>query len=200
MDRLLVLYYMRPGYVHAVARSIAGAAQSAGAAVYIGPTHRGRVLNVASATRRAPESSKPPLFAPSTRRGGLEVVVVYSPIRLRGGLPMVTTQQRSGRFRGMLAIQNMQRLRGSARPPTTQVGIRSEQQPPSNAPIPRPGGAVDVLESTSRVQARELLSAALANCYACQNWLLSPTATLDRAQLSIAMVIRDVNALEKLLR
>jgi hypothetical protein len=113
---------------------------------------------------------------------------------------MVATLQRSGRFRGMLSIQNRQRLRGSAGSPTAQVGIRPEQQPSSDAAIPRPRGAVDVLESEMRVQARELLSAALANCYACQNWLSSPAAAIDRAQLSIARVIRDVKALEKVLQ
>jgi hypothetical protein len=49
-------------------------------------------------------------------------------------------------------------------------------------------------------RAKELLSAALANCQASQNWLSLPTADMDRARLSIENVIRDVGELGEMLR
>jgi hypothetical protein len=46
-------------------------------------------------------------------------------------------------------------------------------------------------------RAKELLSAALANSDACRNWLANPAPNLDRAQLSIQRVIRDLNDLSQ---
>jgi hypothetical protein len=46
---------------------------------------------------------------------------------------------------------------------------------------------------------KELLSAAVANSKACQNWLLRPKPNLERARVSIAHVIRDVNDLARML-
>jgi hypothetical protein len=46
---------------------------------------------------------------------------------------------------------------------------------------------------------KELLSAAVANSKACQNWLSRAKPNLERARLSIAHVIRDVNDLARML-
>jgi hypothetical protein len=46
---------------------------------------------------------------------------------------------------------------------------------------------------------KELLSAAVANSKACQNWLSKPKPNLERARVSIAHVIRDVNDLARML-
>jgi hypothetical protein len=46
---------------------------------------------------------------------------------------------------------------------------------------------------------KELLSAAVANSKACQNWLSRPKPNLERARLSISHVIRDVNDLARML-
>jgi hypothetical protein len=48
-------------------------------------------------------------------------------------------------------------------------------------------------------RAKELLSAAVANSKACQNWLSKAQPNLERARVSIAHVIRDVNDLARML-
>jgi hypothetical protein len=45
----------------------------------------------------------------------------------------------------------------------------------------------------AQYQLRELLSAALANSHACENWLRGPTPNLPRARLSVANVTRDLH-------
>jgi hypothetical protein len=45
---------------------------------------------------------------------------------------------------------------------------------------------------------KELLSAAVANSKACQNWLSKAKPNLERARVSIAHVIRDVNDLARM--
>jgi hypothetical protein len=45
---------------------------------------------------------------------------------------------------------------------------------------------------------KELLSAAVANSKACQNWLSKAKPNLERARVSIDHVIRDVNDLARM--
>jgi hypothetical protein len=46
---------------------------------------------------------------------------------------------------------------------------------------------------------KELLSAAIANSKACQNWLSKAKPNLERARVSISYVVRDVNDLARML-
>jgi hypothetical protein len=57
----------------------------------------------------------------------------------------------------------------------------------------------DVSKGPPDPRIRELFSAAVANSKACQNWLSKPKPNIERARVSIAHVIRDVDDLARLL-
>jgi hypothetical protein len=198
MEKLWVLYHMRPGYLQAIGESILGIAQSAGAAVHMRPLNRGHGLHHVIGPRAASQPGKPRPFASATR-SGLEIVVIYSPIQFRGGASWGAALPPSGHFRGKPAARMGQRWRGRVGRSAVDAERPAVHKPPSDIPVPGPVETPAVPEATMRRQAAELLSAALANCHACQNWLLSPVANVDRARLTIAKVIRDVKALERLL-
>ena len=78
------------------------------------------------------------------------------------------------------------KARATVPPPT---GSSSDYQPTAG------GGAKVIADS----RMKELLSAAVANSKACQNWLSKAKPNLERARISIAYVMRDVNDLARML-
>ena len=55
-------------------------------------------------------------------------------------------------------------------------------------------------QSSMPLRLKELLSAALANAQACENWLSKPTLDLGQARRSIVKVTRDVTAIAQMIQ
>jgi hypothetical protein len=55
-------------------------------------------------------------------------------------------------------------------------------------------------QSSMPLRLKELLSAALANSQACENWLSKPTLDLGQARRSIVKVTRDVTAIAQMIQ
>lgn len=174
MERLLVLYYMRAGYLRATARAIIGAAQSVGAVARIGSP--GTVMPfLPYEPRRGIAATREPLFGVSA--------VVISPLG-RGSAyrSSVHSILRTVAFRGMRGTKY-------------RKGLALGSALKARATAPSQGGSLGDLRADPRM--KELLSAAIANSKACQNWLSKPEPNLERARVSIDHVIRDVNDLAR---
>ncbi len=182
MERLMVLYYIRSGYVRVTAKTIIDAARSVGAIARIKSAGM-PVLPYEPGRRLTGE----PFF-------GVGAVLICPLGRGRADDSYLRSILRPVTFRGMRGLRNpgapalgsAARARAAALPSN---GSLSDLQPVA-------GG-----ESTVIVDPRlkELLSAAVANANACQNWLSRAKPNLERARVSIAHVIRDVNDLARML-
>jgi len=184
MERLVVLYYIRAGYLGVTAKTIVDAARSAGAVARIKSP---RMPFLPYEPRRGISASSEPFF-------GVDAVLICP---LGRGIALhssIRSILRSVAFRGVtgmmnpkaLALRNAVKARGTVLPPTSFV---TDSQPMTG---PESKGIADP-------RMKELLSAAVANSRACQNWLSKAKPNLERARVSIAHVIRDVNDLARML-
>jgi hypothetical protein len=174
MQRLVVLYYIRSGYLRVTAKTILDAARSVGAVARI-------------------KSPRMPFWPYEPGRGS---AVSGEPFFGVGAVVICPLGQvsRLVAFGGMTGRRNLKALAlGSAVKARATVlmptSSSSDSQPPT-------GG---VSKFIADPHMKELLSAAVANSKACQNWLSRPKPNLERARLSIAHVIRDVNDLARLI-
>jgi len=173
MERIMVLYYIRSGYSQVTVNTVIDSARSVGAVVGI-QVQRTRFLPFKPA-KRTPMTGEPffgvgAVFICPLGRGGADSASIRS-------------IQRPVPFRVISGMRYPKRLvsGGGLKAPVTQPIIGDVSKGP---PDPR---------------IRELLSAAVANSKACQNWLSKPKPNLERARVSIAHVIRDVDDLARLL-
>jgi len=173
MQRLMVLYYIRSGHLRATAKTIVDAARSVGAVARIKST---RMPFWPYEPGRGSAASREPFF-------GVGAVVIC-PLGQGSGLVALG---------GMTGRQNLQELAlGSAVKARATVLLPMSS---SNDSPPLTGAEAKVIADPHM---KELLSAAVANSKACQNWLSKPKPNLERARVSIAHVIRDVNDLARL--
>ena len=184
MERLVILYYVRSGYLRVTAKTIIDAAQSVGIAARI-------------------KSPGMPVWPYEPRRGtaatgepffGVSAVVVCPLGRGSAYHSSIDSMLRPVAFRRMTGMKNLEafasdsavKARATVPPPT---GSSSDYQPTAG------GGAKVIADS----RMKELLSAAVANSKACQNWLSKAKPNLERARISIAHVMRDVDDLARML-
>jgi hypothetical protein len=170
----MVLYYIRSGYLRVTAKTIVDAARSVGAVARI-------------------KSPRMPVWPYEPGRGtaaggdpffGVGAVVICP---LGQGNGLVSFGRMTGRQNlKPLALGSAVKARATVLLPT---GSSSDSQPLT-------GGEPKFIADPHM---KELLSAAVANSKACQNWLSKPKPNLERARVSIAHVIRDVNDLARLL-
>jgi hypothetical protein len=181
MERLMVLYYIRSGYVRVTAKTIIDAARSAGAIA------------------RIKSAGMPILYEPGRRLTGVPFFGVGAVLIC----PLGRGRADDSSLRSILRPVTFRGMRGLRKPGAPALGsaarTRAAALPPNGSlsdPQPVTGG-----ESTVIVDPRlkELLSAAVANANACQNWLSRAKPNLERARVSIAHVIRDVNDLARML-
>jgi len=184
MERLMVLYYIRAGYSRVTTKTIVDAAEAVGAVARI-------------------KSPRMPLFPYEPGRGiratsepffGVGAVLICPFGRGSACRSSIDSTLGSVAFRGVTGMMNPKALalgsavntRATALSPT---GSSSDVQPMTG----------DESKGIADPRAKELLSAAVANSKACQNWLSRPKPNLERARVSIAHVIRDVNDLARML-
>jgi hypothetical protein len=184
MERLMILYYVRSGYLRVTARTIIDAAQSVGAVARV----RSPGMPVwPYEPRRGTAAAGEPFY-------GVGAVVVCPLGRGSAYRSFIDSMLRPLAFRRMGGMKNLKALaldsaveaRATVLPPT---GSSSYSQPTT-------GGESKVI-ADSRM--KELLSAAVANSKACQNWLSKAKPNLERARISIAHVMRDVDDLARML-
>jgi hypothetical protein len=184
MERLMILYYVRSGYLRVTAKTIIDAAQSVGAVARI----KSPGIPVwPYEPRRGTEATGEPFF-------GVGAVVVC-PLG-RGGAyrSSIDSMLRPVAFRAMTGMKNLNALASHS-----ALNARATVLPPAGSS----GDSQSTTGSGSKVVAdsrmKELLSAAVANSKACQNWLAKAKPNLERARISIAHVMRDVNDLARML-
>jgi hypothetical protein len=183
MERLMVLYYIRAGYVEATANTIIGAARSVGAVARIKSP---RVPFLPYEPRRGLAASREPYF-------GVGAVLICRLGRGSAYRSSIQSILRSVTFRGVSGVMNPRVLDlGSAVKARTTIVLPTS---PSSELPPMPGGES---KGIADPRMKELLSAAVANSKACQNWLSKAKPNLERARVSIAHVIRDVNDLARM--
>jgi hypothetical protein len=184
MERLMVLYYIRAGYSRVTMKTIVDAAQSVGAVARI-------------------KSPRMPLFPYEPGRGiratsepflGVGAVLICPLGRGSAYRPSIDSILRSVYFRGVTGMMNPKAL-ALGRAVRVRAPILSPTVPSSDLQ-PVTG---DESKGIADPRMKELLSAAVANSKACQNWLSRPKPNLERARVSIAHVIRDVNDLARML-
>jgi hypothetical protein len=183
MERLMVLYYVRAGYLGVTAKTIVDAAQSAGAVARIKSP---RIPFLPYEPRRRISASSQPFF-------GVAAVLICP---LGHGIAYhssIRSILRSAAFRGVTGMTNPRALAsgGAAR-------ARATVLPPTRSLTdPQPTTGYES-KGIADPRMKELLSAAVANSKACQNWLSKAKPNLERARVSIAHVIRDVNDLARM--
>jgi hypothetical protein len=184
MERLLVLYFIRAGYLGVTVKTIMEAARSVGAVAGI---KSDRMPSLPYEPGRRASATGEPLF-------GVGAVLICPLGRGRGDHSSLRSILRPVAFRGIRGMQIAKALAsgGAAKVPA--------------AVLPPDGSAGDlrpISRGESKVIAdprmKELLSAAIANSNACRNWLSRAQPNLERARVSIAHVIRDVDDLARML-
>ncbi len=174
MQRLMVLYYIRSGYLRVTVKTIVDAARSVGAIARIKSP---RMPFWPYEPGRGSAASGEPFF-------GVGAVVICP---LGHGSGLVALGGMTGRQSlKALALGSAAKARATVLLPT---GPSSDSQPLT--------GVESKFNADPHM--KELLSAAVANSKACQNWLSKPKPNLERARVSIAHVIRDVNDLARML-
>jgi hypothetical protein len=184
MERLMVLYFIRAGYLGVTVKTIMDAARSVGAIAGI-KSDRMPLLPYEPA-RRA--------FATGEPFFGVSAVLICPLGRGRRDHSSLRSLLRPVVFRGIRGMQipKAPASGGAAR-------VRAEVLPPDGPPgdlQPISGGESKVIADP---RMKELLSAVIANSNACRNWLSKAQPNLERARVSIAHVIRDVNDLARML-
>jgi hypothetical protein len=184
MERLMVLYYIRAGYLGVTAKTIADAARSAGAVARIKSP---RMPFLPYEPRRQISASSEPFF-------GVGAVLICPLGRGIAYHSSIRSILRSVAFRGVTGMMNPKALAlGSA------VKARATVLSPTTSSLtdsqPMTGHES---KGIADPRMKELLSAAVANSKACQNWLSKAKPNLERARVSIAHVIRDVNDLARM--
>jgi hypothetical protein len=185
MERLMVLYYIRAGYLGVTAKTIVDAARSAGAVARI-------------------KSPRIPFFPYEPRRGGISAssepffgvgAVLICPLgRGMAYHSSIHSILRSVAFRGVTGMMNPK-----ARALSGAVKARATGRSPTSSFADSQPMTGNESRGIADPRMKELLSAAVANSKACQNWLSKDKPNLERARVSVAHVIRDVNDLARLL-
>jgi hypothetical protein len=183
MERLLVIGYIRAGYLAVTAKAVMDAARSAGVVARIkSPRLPSLPYEPARRTAAAGESfaGVAAVFICPLGRGGA----------YRHSLPSIP---RTVTFRGMTGIKNPRVIAFGGAAETRAAILSSAGSPSDLQPIT--GGESKVATDP---RMKELLSAAIANSNACQNWLSKAPPNLERARVSIGHVLRDVNDLARM--
>lgn len=185
MERLLALYYVRPGYLRGMANSIIGAARSVRAIAHIKFT----------STQYSPHKigRGPTTVVRGAGVLGVRAVVLWPLGRHGVNHSILHTISGPAGFRGMTRF----RKRGEA-DMATVISARAPVIPPNNASVDLQPRATGESKFTVDPRIKDLLSAAIANSKACQNWLSKPTPNLERAGVSIVHVIRDISDLARM--
>ena len=179
----MVLYYIRAGYLGVTAKTIVDAARSAGAVARIKPP---RMSFLPYAPRRGISVNSKPFF-------GVGAVLICPLGRGIADQSSIHSILRSVAVRGVTGMMNPKALAlgsdvkapATALSPTSSLTDSQPMTEHESKGIPDP-------------RMKELLSAAIANSKACQNWLSKAKPNLVRARVSIAHVIRDVNDLARM--
>jgi hypothetical protein len=184
MQRLMILYYVRSGYLRVTVKTIIAAAQSVGAVARIKSP---RMPFWPYEPRKGTAATSEPFF-------GVGAVVICPLGSGSAYHSSIDSMLSPVPFRGMTGMKNLKALASDS-----AVKARATVLPPNSSlsdSQPITGGESKVI-ADSRM--KELLSAAVANSKACQNWLSKAKPNLERARISISHVIRDVNDLGRML-
>jgi hypothetical protein len=183
MERLMVLYYIRAGYLGVTAKTIVDTARSAGAVARIKSP---RIPFLPYEPPREISAGSEPFF-------GVGAVLICPLGRGIAYNSSIHSILRSVAFRGVTGMMNPKALAlGSA------VKARAAVLSPTRSLTGSQPPTGHESKGIADPRMKELLSAAAANSKACQNWLLKAKPNLERARGSIAHVIRDVNDLARM--
>jgi hypothetical protein len=183
MERLMVLYYIRSGYGRATAKTIIDAAQSVGAVARITSP---RMPFLPYMPGRGTAATNAPYF-------GVGAVVMYAIGPRNSYHASIQSILRPIAFPRSTGMKNRRDLALNS---AVEAGAAVLT---ANSPLSDSQPTRGESEFIADARMKELLSAAVANSRACQNWLTKTTPNLERARLSIAHVIRDVNDLAGIL-
>ena len=184
MEKLVVFYYVRSGFSRITARTLIHAAQSIGA---VPRMKLPKVPLLLYSPETGASATRKPFF------GGRAVVIC--PLGPgRASALAVRPPPGPATYGGMTGTKNERDFAPGA--PTLASAAVLSQLGTANDPL---RAAEDPFELVADIRMKELLSAIVANSKACQNWLSKATPNLERARISIAHVMRDVNDLTRML-
>jgi hypothetical protein len=183
MERLIVLYYIRSGYGRATAKTIIDAAQSVGAVARITSP---RMPFLPYMPGRGTAATNAPYF-------GVGAVVICEIGPRSSYHSSIQSMLRPIAIPGSMGMKNRRDLALNS---SVKAGAAVLT---ANSPLSDSQPTTGESEFVADPRMKELLSAAVANSIACQNWLSKTTPNLQRARVSIAHVIRDVNDLAGML-